>query len=105
MKENVKMMVPLSASICMLFLATAELPAADQMRAYDATGGSKMRLEGDSTLHQWQSVSSIIQGSLEVGPNFPSEAGQDVKPGKVDVQGQAKVTVRSLQSVKKDGSP
>ena len=105
MKGSVRILSLIAAAVWVYCLSAKTLPAAEQMRTYDATGGSRMRLEGDSTLHSWQCVSSVIAGSLEVGPNFPSEPGQEVKPGKADAQGQAKVTVRSLQSVKKDGSP
>jgi polyisoprenoid-binding protein YceI len=66
-------------------------------------GGSKMRIEGTSTAHDWQSESGIILGSLEVGPNFPLEPGQKVNPGKVDVKGEAKVKVTSLKSKKENG--
>ena len=78
--------------------------AADQKTRYDATAGSKMRIEGTSTLHDWQAVSPLIIGFLEVGPNFPTEPGKAATPGKVEVNGKAEVTVRSLRSVKKDGS-
>jgi len=36
--------------------------------------------------------------------NFPTDPGQAVTPGKVDVKGDATITVRSLQSVEKNGS-
>src|SRR5438105_11600556 len=40
--------------------------------------GSKMRLEGTSTAHDWQSESGVIMGFLDAGPNFPLEPGQTV---------------------------
>src|SRR5215469_812966 len=66
--------------------------------------GSKMRLEGTSTAHDWRSESGLILGYLEVGPNFPLEPGQKVTPGKVEAKGEAKVKVNSLKSKNKDGS-
>ena len=69
----------------------------------NATPGSKMRVEGTSTIHDWRAESPIIAGFIEVGPNFPSEPGQNITPGKVDVRGKAEVTVSSLMSVEKNG--
>lgn len=70
----------------------------------DARGGSKMRLEGTSTVHDWRSESGIIRGYLEVGQNFPLTPGQKASPGKVDAKGEAIVSVKSLKSKNKDGS-
>lgn len=84
-------------------LATLRATAADTTR-YNATAGSKIRVEGTSTLHDWRVVSSLITGYLEVGPNFPKEPGQGVQPGKVDAHGEAIVNARSLRSINKDGS-
>jgi hypothetical protein len=78
--------------------------AADQMTTLHARSGSKMRIEGTSVIHDWQAESKIIGGSLEVGPNFPIVPGQEVKPGKIEVRGMAKIGVRSLLSVEKNGS-
>jgi polyisoprenoid-binding protein YceI len=66
--------------------------------------GSKMRLEGTSTAHDWRSESGLILGSLEVGPNFPLEPGAKVTPGKVEAKGEARVKVTSLKSKNKDGT-
>src|SRR6266446_543349 len=93
----------LVASIGLWLLALAPAPAAEQMTRLDARSGSKMRLEGTSTLHDWQAESHLIAGFLEVGPNFPIEPGQTVAPGKVEVRGEAAVNVRSLSSIYKDG--
>jgi hypothetical protein len=61
-----------------------------------------MKIEGTSSLHDWQSVSTVILGFLEVGPNFPKEPGQSVAPGKVEGRGEAAVKVLSFRSVKED---
>lgn len=71
----------------------------------DARSGSKMRLEGTSTMHDWQVESPLILGYIEVGPNFPLEPGQTVTPGKVEAKGEAIVVVQSLRSINKDGKP
>src|SRR5882757_8078121 len=54
----------------------ASTPASGSLIRLDARSGSKMRLEGTSTIHDWQVESPLILGYLEVGPNFPLEAGQ-----------------------------
>src|SRR5205823_6882780 len=69
-----------------------------------AKSGSKMRIEGTSSVHDWQVESKMIGGSLDAGKNFPTEPGQEVKPGPVEARVEAFVTVRSLQSLNKDGS-
>jgi YceI-like domain. len=71
----------------------------------DARSGSKMRLEGTSTIHDWQVESPLILGYIEVGPNFPLEPGQTVTPGKVEAKGEAIIVVQSLRSLEKDGKP
>ena len=94
-----------AGSIALGLLAAAPLLAADQMTLFGARSGSKMRIEGTSTVHDWQIESPLIAGSLEVGPNFPVEPGQAVTPGKVEAKGEASLTVRSLKSLEKDGRP
>ena len=87
--------------------ATAPAPATPSsapMTRYNASSGSKMRIEGTSTLHDWQAVSPLILGFLEVGPNFPGESGQAAAPGKIEIRGEALVNASSLRSVKKDGT-
>jgi hypothetical protein len=69
----------------------------------DARSGSKVRIEGTSTLHDWQVESPLIMGFLEVGPNFPLEPGQAARPGEVEAYGEATVMVRQLRSIEKDG--
>src|SRR5438105_8553576 len=91
--------------VAFVLLAALPLQAAEQMTRLDSRGGSKMRVEGTSTAHDWQAQSPLILGYLEVGPGFPTEPGQDVKPGKIEVKGEARVPVNSLISVKENGTP
>jgi len=65
----------------------------------------KIRIEGTSTIHDWQVEGPIIAGSLEVGPGFPVEPGQAVTPGKLDATAEIKIPVNSLKSIEKDGKP
>jgi hypothetical protein len=94
----------LTAVIIVQHMVGLSLQAADQLTKLSARSGSKMRIEGTSTVHDWQAESKIIGGLIEVSPNFPTTPGQEVKPEKVQIDGMAKIGVRSLFSVKKDGS-
>lgn len=96
----------IAGNIALLLLATTALQAADQMTIYNARSGSKMRIEGTANIIHptWQIESPIIGGMMEVGPNFPIEPGQAVPVGKVDAKADAFIQVRSLKSVKEDGS-
>jgi len=87
------------------FLLAAWTAQAGPMTIYSARSGSKMRMEGTSSMHDWQVESKFIGGSLEVGQGFPTEPGQSVTPGKVDAGGQVFVIVTSLKSLEKSGSP
>jgi hypothetical protein len=62
-----------------------------------------MRMEGTSTLHDWQVESPIITGYIEVGPNFPILPDRTATPGNGEARGEATIMVRSLRSVESDG--
>jgi hypothetical protein len=78
--------------------------AAEGMTRFDSRSGSKVRVEGTSTAHDWQLESRLIQGYLEVGPKFPMEAGQAATPGEMDAHAEVLIRVSALKSVKRDGS-
>ena len=94
----------ISGSIAVLLLAGASSQAADMTR-FDSRSGSKVRIEGTSSVHDWQMEGKIIGGFLEAGANFPTEPGQTVQPGKVEAHAEAFIPVRSLASLEKDGKP
>jgi hypothetical protein len=96
--------MPLGAVILSLLIAVS-LNAAAQTTRFDAKSGSKMRIEGTSSVHDWQVESPLIGGYLEVGPGFPVEPGQSATPGKVEAKAEAKISVRLLKSIEKDGKP
>jgi hypothetical protein len=87
-----------------LTLSLSQSRAADAMTRFDSRSGSKVRVEGTSSVHDWQLESRLIQGFLEVGPGFPTEAGQTVKPGRIAGSASVFVKISALKSVKKDGS-
>src|SRR6185503_1172544 len=75
-----------------LFVASLAF-GADQMTKYDAKPGSKVTLDGTSSVHDWTVESTIIGGSMELGfdPANPTA-------GKVPAKVTATVPVRSLKS-------
>jgi polyisoprenoid-binding protein YceI len=75
-----------------LFVATFAL-AADEMTKYDSKPGSRLTLDGTSSIHEWTMESTIIGGSMELGfdPWNP-------KAGKVPAKVAANIPVRSLKS-------
>ena len=97
----------IAGNIALLLLAAVAAQAADQMTVYRAVPGGKMRIDGTANvLHtSWQIASPIIGGMMEVGPNFPTEPGQAVTPGKLDAKASAFIIVNSLKSVNEDGTP
>src|SRR5215471_16755959 len=69
------------------------------------SAGAKVRLEGTSSVHDWQMEGHIIAGFVEAGANFPIEQGQELKPGKADARAEARIPVKTLKSLEKDGRP
>ncbi len=94
----------LSCSLALALTAGFSAGAAD-MTMLHARSGSTLTVYGTSNIHDWQVRCRLIIGEIEVGPNFPTEPGQQVTPGKVEASGHAYVIVRSLKSIEKDGSP
>ncbi len=88
-----------------LILAMLTSSAVAQTTRFNARSPSKVRIEGTSNIHNWQVEGKLIGGSMEVGPGFPIEPGQEVTAGKVEAKAQAFIPIRSLTSVKDDGTP
>jgi hypothetical protein len=95
----------IAGNLALLLVLAAWTAVADSMTIYSARSGSKMRIEGTSNIHDWQVQGGLIGGHLDVGPGFPTEPGQAVKPGKIDAKAEAFVPVMSLKSVEKSGAP
>lgn len=75
------------------------------VRLNSTPGANKIRIEGTSSVHNWQCESSSIGGFAEVGEGFPLTPGAVVKPGKVEAKVNVSVYIRQLKSVKEDGTP
>lgn len=100
-----KTRIIIAANIALVLLASLSVLAADQSTKYYARSGSKMRIEGTSTIHDWQVEGTLIGGYFEVGPGFPTEPGQAATPGKVNAHAEPFIMVRTLKSIEKDGKP
>jgi len=77
---------------------------ADTILLKAQSSGSKVRVDGTSTMHDWVLEGSLIGGSAVVGEGFPLEPGQAVEPGKMEAVVKALIPITSLRSVK-DGKP
>ena len=95
----------LLTAVNLIAIVALPLGAADLTRLSSTPGASKIRIEGTSTIHDWQVESSVIGGFAEVGPGFPLKPGAEVKPGKVEAKVSVFIPVQQLKSLKKDGKP
>ncbi len=95
----------IAGNIALWLLTTISVTVAADMTTLGARSGSKMRMEGTSSIHDWQAESPFIGGALQVGKNFPLEPGAAVTPGKVEATGEAFVLALSLKSLEKNGAP
>ena len=83
--------------------AAAVAPADPMIRLITSKG--KVRVEGSSSIDDWQVESRSLEGFMEVSSDFPgrSAAGKGLAP--VRARAEAWLDVRSLKSVEKDGKP
>jgi polyisoprenoid-binding protein YceI len=83
-----------------LFVFSAVSASAETLRYAASPRGSKVKIEGTSTVHDWTVESAIIGGAMELESNFPldpAQAGGDVK---VTPKVQVKIPVSSIKSGK-----
>ena len=86
------------ALLALLALLTPALRAAEGWVRYDALpGGSKVKLDGTSTIHDWSVESKLVAGYAEFDPAFDFD-----KPatGKVNARCVVTIPVRQLKSEK-----
>jgi hypothetical protein len=79
-------------------------PANTNFTRFDSKPGSNVRIEGTSSIHDWQVTGKLIGGYLEVGAGFPTNATAPARPGKVEVRGEIFIPVRSMKSITKEGN-
>jgi hypothetical protein len=89
-----------AAGCLALLLAAAALHAEDWVR-YVAQPGSKVKVDGTSTLHDWSVDSQIISGYMEWESSSPIDPSQGTLPPlKVNPKIEVLIPVRSLKSGK-----
>lgn len=96
--DSVRTTASLLSAVALLFVWP--LHAQDVARYQAQPSGSKMKIEGDSTLHTWTVESPIVGGYMELDPAFVADP-QKAKPGKISAKVQVTVPVRQLKSGKK----
>jgi polyisoprenoid-binding protein YceI len=78
---------------------TLDATAADKLIYKGAFRGSKVRIEGTSTIHDWHAESALIRGTMELDPSFPTDpANKELKPGKVDATAKISIVVQTFRS-------
>ncbi|MEN9575589.1 MAG: hypothetical protein RL514_3444 [Verrucomicrobiota bacterium] len=93
MKTN-RLSQVLRLSAALLCLASAA--SAQTLVRFESLPGSKMRMDGTSTIHAWHAESQLIGGFLELDGALV-EAPDKVKAGKVAAKGETFIAVRSLK--------
>ena len=67
----------------------------EALDTYKAKFGSKLRLDGDSSVHKWKAESRLVGGSFTV------DTAALAKPGSVEAKADVKIPVRQIKSGKK----
>jgi len=84
-----------------IVLAAFRTSAAEEWVKFISQPESKVEFNGGGTLHDWKIYSTVVHGSLEAGPDFPTQPSQPFKAGKAQVRGEVAMPVHSLTN----GSP
>lgn len=78
-----------------LFTILALGMSVQALDTYKAKFGSKLRLDGDSSVHKWKAESRLVGGSFTV------DTAALTKPGSVEAKAEVKIPVRQIKSGKK----
>jgi len=78
-----------------LFTILALGMSVQALDTYKAKFGSKLRLDGDSSVHKWKAESRLVGGSFTV------DTAALAKPGSVEAKAEVKIPVRQIKSGKK----
>src|SRR5437868_12986927 len=95
-----KLFRPYQLAAAALLVAAALTVSADPVRYQAMPGGSKLKLEGTSTVHDYSVSSGIIGGFIEFDSDQPLDPSKPNSEIKVTPKVQVNVPVRSLQSGK-----
>lgn len=80
--------------IILLTVLVLALPL-EALDTYKAKFGSKLRLDGDSSVHKWKAESRLVGGSFSI------DTAALGKPGMVEAKADVKIPVRQIKSGKK----
>ncbi len=85
-----------------LLAFTASIHAAELAKHFAQPGGSTVKIEGTSTIHDWTMEGHLIGGVFEVDPAVSFDPAQEkiagANGGKVEAKAQTVILVRSLHS-------
>ena len=81
-------------------LTLAGAVSAQDLARFAAQPGSKVKIDGTSTVHDWTVEGGIIGGVLELDSKFVADPAK-AQPGKVPAKGESTIPVRSIKSGKK----
>jgi polyisoprenoid-binding protein YceI len=95
---NLTKLIP--SFVAAFLVAAALTTSADPVR-YQATPGSKVKLEGTSTIHDWTVEGGIIGGFIEFQSDYPLDPSKPNSDAKITPKVEVTVPVRSLKSGKK----
>ncbi|HEY3856820.1 MAG TPA: YceI family protein [Verrucomicrobiae bacterium] len=89
-------------TVCGTLLVAATLPAVAQTKYTSTPKGCDVKIEGTSSLHDWEMEGSLIGGFLEFGPGVQLDPAQATVGGitgdKVPATGRVIIPVRSVHS-------
>src|ERR1041384_3880604 len=93
---------PLAAGCCLVLAGT--LQAQNTVLYKGQPRGSKVRIDGTSTIHDWSVEGELVPGSFEIDSSVQIDPTQQsiagLKDGKVPAKGNVMIPVRSLKSGK-----
>ena len=91
--KTLRLSIAASALLC-----AAALYAAD-LAKFAAQPGSKVKIDGTSTVHDWTVEGGIIAGAMELDSAFTADPTK-AKPGKIVAKVDATIPVRTIKSGK-----
>ena len=85
-----------SLAVVLALAWSAAVFAAD-LTKFDPKPGSKMKIDGTSSIHDWSVESGILAGGMELDSAFVADPTA-AKPGKIAAKVETTIPVRSLKS-------
>ena len=83
--------------IVVLALGLATITSAQGLAKFESKPGSKVKMDGTSSIHDWTVESGIVAGTLEIDSAFITNP-TSAKPGKIPAQVTTTIPVRQLKS-------